>query len=124
MSAQQEGVASEVCSDRMEPVRMPGGLPSTAGFLRLAVSGDLQIEFYDFSESAESSFGNDVATIYTVKCTDLPGLQVVIPIAPEGYAEGGDVRHALAAGFSDVLALVRWLKEQGIPVITSFESWA
>jgi len=124
MSTNQEGSASAVDIGLMESMRMPGGLPSTAGFLRFKSGGDLEIEFYDFGENAQSSFGNDVATTYTVRRADLPTLQAALSNDQGVHAEGADVRHVLVAKFSGVLGLVAWIKGEGIPVTTSFDSWA
>lgn len=124
MSTHQEGNAPLIDAASMESIRMPGGLPSTAGFLRFSSCGDLEIEFYDFGERAQSSFGNDVATTYTVTCDDLPTLLAALANDQEVRAQGADMRHVLVANFSDVLSLVAWINGEGIPVTTSFDSWA
>ena len=124
MSVQQTGAAPAADAGSMEAVRMVGGLPSTAGFLTFTASGDLEIEFYDFGEDAHSHFGNDVATIYTVKRDDLPTLLAALPNAEGRDAEGLDIRQTLLGKFPHVLSLVAWIKEANIPVATAFDSWA
>ena len=124
MSTHQDGDAPLIDAASMESIRMPGGLPSTAGFLRFTSSGDLEIEFYDFGERAQSSFGNDVATTYTVRHGDLPTLLAALSTDQGVQAPGADVRQVLVAKFSGVLSLVAWIKEEGIPFTTSFDSWA
>lgn len=124
MNGHHEDATSPVGADLTDSMRMPGGLPSTSGFLRFTASGDLEIEFYDFSDSAQSSFGNDVATTYTVRCGDLPMLLAALSRDQGGDVASADVRHALVAKFSGVLSLISWVKEEGIPVTKSFDSWA
>ena len=49
----------------------PGALRGTSGFVRVLDNGDIEVELYDHSQAAESAFGDDVSTIYTIDRADL-----------------------------------------------------
>ncbi len=125
MKLQQSQVPNpgqEVCSDGS--VRMPGGLPGTAGFVRLNGAGNLEIEFFDFSEQAQLSFGNDVVTTYTIAHKDLAKLVAELAL-PESPTDGfHDLPRLFAKQFSGVMTLINAIKASGIRVKTSFDSWA
>lgn len=120
---------SSMPSDQHEPsegssLRIPGGLPKTSGFLRHTASGDLIIEFYDFSDTAESWFGNDVATLYTVPASQLDALKCALAGVLGDSTLSQDFAASLAATFPSVLALIEWLKASGVPYSKSFDSQA
>lgn len=104
-------------------LRIPGGLPSTSGFLRHS-GGDLVVEFYDFSETAESWFGNDVAILYTVREADLPALKSALEATQSTASSGQSLVESLAVAFSSVMALIDWIKASGVPYSKSFDSQA
>lgn len=47
-------------------VKLTGGLEKTVTWIWLE-EGALKVEYYDFSEAAQNTFGNDIAYILTVK---------------------------------------------------------
>ncbi|WP_423708824.1 hypothetical protein [Undibacterium sp. WLX3042] len=72
-------------------------------------NGDIEVELYDHSEAAQSSFGGDVSTIYTVDKIDLPELAKQLAV---GF--GGDIPSKATlpdhlTRFFDVQSLIEWL---------------
>ncbi|MBC3879535.1 hypothetical protein H8K38_17130 [Undibacterium sp. FT79W] len=72
-------------------------------------NGDIEVELYDHSEAAQSSFGGDVSTIYTVDKVDLPELAKQLAV---GF--GGDIPSMAKlpdhlTRFFDVQSLIEWL---------------
>lgn len=96
---------------------MPGALRGTSGFVRVLDSGDIEVELYDHSAAAESSFGGDVSTIYTVDRADLPLLCERLAIGFGGDAPSlADLPDRLTT-FLDVQSLIEWLvNKSGVAV--------
>lgn len=53
----------------IDKVKLTGGPEKTVTWIWLGpeTDGQLKVEFYDFSESAQQTFGNDIAYLLTVK---------------------------------------------------------
>lgn len=96
---------------------MPGALRGTSGFVRVLDCGDIEVELYDHSAAAESSFGGDVSTIYTVDRADLPLLCERLAIGFGGDAPSiADLPDRLTT-FLDVQSLIEWLvNKSGVEV--------
>lgn len=94
---------------------MPGPLKGMSGFVRVVDSGDIEVELYDHSERAQSSFGSDVSTIYTVSKADLPELANRLAVGFGGdVPKISDLPERLTT-FLDVQALIDWLaKDAGL----------
>lgn len=96
---------------------MPGPLRGMSGFVRVLDSGDIEVELYDHSERAQSSFGSDVSTIYTVFKADLPELANRLAVGFGGdVPEISDLPERLTT-FLDVQSAINWLtKDSGLNV--------
>lgn len=97
---------------------MPGPLRGMSGFVRVLDSGDIEVELYDHSERAQSSFGSDVSTIYRVLRADLPNLANRLAVDFGGdVPEVSDLPDRLTT-FLDVQVLIDWLtKDTGLKLV-------
>jgi GTP diphosphokinase / guanosine-3',5'-bis(diphosphate) 3'-diphosphatase len=91
---------------------MPGALRGTSGFVRTLDGGDIEVELYDHSEAAQSSFGGDVSNIYTVAKANLPELAERLAVGFGGDVPGLDELPERLATFLDVQSLIGWLTEK------------
>ncbi|PHM20498.1 MAG: hypothetical protein CK604_06120 [Curvibacter sp. PD_MW3] len=95
---------------------MPGVLRGTSGFVRVLDSGAIEIELYDHSAAAESSFGGDVSTIYLIRKENLTALANALAIGFGGDAPSLDKLPQQLTEFLDVQSLIDWLvKNSGVP---------
>lgn len=96
---------------------MPGALRGTSGFVRVLDNGNIEVELYDHSAAAESSFGGDVSTIYTVDRENLPLLCDQLAMGFGGDAPSlTDLPDRLTT-FLDVQSLIHWLvNKSSVPV--------
>lgn len=91
---------------------MPGALRGTSGFVRILDGGDIEVELYDHSEAAQSSFGGDVSTIYTVAKANLSELAERLAVGFGGDVPGLDELPERLTTFLDVQSLIGWLTEK------------
>lgn len=91
---------------------MPGALRGTSGFVRVLDGGDIEVELYDHSEAAQSSFGSDVSTIYTVAKANLMELAEQLAVGFGGDVPGLDQLPERLSTFLDVQSLIGWLTEK------------
>jgi hypothetical protein len=100
-------------------IRLTGGPYHTASSASIGEKGELIVEFHDFSDEAEKTFGNDIA--------------FVLSVTPE--AKGTVARLLEAGGDEQLLATIRdrftsyfevrdWLQSRSIPFTKSFDPWA
>jgi hypothetical protein len=98
-----------------EKVKLTGGPEKTVTWIWLE-EGHLKVEFYDFSETAQRMFGNDIAYTITVdEMTKLFSLTQqsetsLIPWMRESFKSYFDVK--------------KWLEENRIAFSIERESWA
>jgi hypothetical protein len=106
-------------------VRLKGILDHTASWVRVLRDGRIELEYYDYSPSAQDAFGNDVAWMYRIEASHKPRL-VALLAEKTGTAVDGDeaMLDALACSFADTWTVRDWLKEKGIPYDEEFDSWA
>ena len=98
-----------------EKVKLTGGPEKTVTWLWLENS-QLKVEFYDFSESAQNMFGNDIAYILTVnEMTKLYSLAKQDAISLIQW---------MAENFKSYFAIKKWLEENEIGFNAETESWA
>lgn len=90
---------------------MPGALSGTSGFVRVLDNGDVEVELYDHSEAAHSSFDGDVSTIYLVSKVNLPILAKQLALGFGGEVPGLDELPERLTSFLDVQSLIAWLIE-------------
>lgn len=101
----------------VEKVKLSGGLEKTVTWIWLdPVVGQLKVEFYDFSETAQRMFGNDIA--YTITVTEMKKLFEVA-----GQDESSLIAW-IAEGFQSYFGIRRWLEENQIEFLIERESWA
>jgi len=99
----------------LQKVKLSGGLDKTVTWIWLE-GGQLKVEYYDFSESAQRLFGNDIAYTITVQDMDKLFLSVnqnetsLIPWIEKDFT-----------GYFDVK---QWLEENRIGFLIERESWA
>ena len=101
-----------------EKVKLAGGLEKTVTWIWLEpeTGGQLKVEFYDFSETAQRMFGNDIACMITVdemlKLFSLTKQSEtsLIPWMTENFRSYFDIK--------------KWLEENEIAFSIERESWA
>lgn len=98
-----------------ERVKLAGGPAKTVTWIWLERS-QIKIEFYDFSETAQRMFGNDIA--YTITVTEMTQ---VLSIANQSEAT---LVPWMAEHFRSYFDLKQWLEEHQIPFHVERESWA
>ena len=96
--------------------KLSGGPDKTVTWIWLDDNGQLKVEYYDFSESAQRLFGNDIAYTITVNGMDKlfsTSIQNEISIIPwmEQY-------------FKSYFGIKNWLEENGIDFRVQVEGWA
>jgi len=95
-------------------VKLSGGLDKTVTWVWLE-NDYLLVEYYDFSDSAQRMFGNDIAYTLTVK-----EISKLYPLAMQDEAS---LIPWLAENFKDYFGIERWLKENKIEFNVERESW-
>jgi hypothetical protein len=104
--------------DEIKKVKLSGGPDKTVTWIWLdpETGGQLKVEYYDFSETAQKLFGNDIAYTITVNRMDKLFSTVnqnetsIIPWM-EQY-------------FKSYFGIKQWLEENGIEFSVEIESWA
>ena len=98
-----------------EKTRLSDKLDKTASWVWIE-DAHLKVEFYDFSELAQTMFGNDIA--YTITVKDMHKLfslseQDLTSLIPW-----------MKENFESYFGIKRWLEENGIDFSVEVESWA
>lgn len=96
-------------------VKLSGGLDKTVTWIWLEDS-QLKVEYYDFSESAQRSFGNDIA--YTITVKDMKKLFSTI------NQDQTSLIPWMEHYFRSYFGIKKWLEENGIDFTVAIEGWA
>ena len=109
-------------------VRLTGGLEHTASSVEVRPDGSLVVEFYDFSDEAERTFGNDVAYVLLVepeqKTRILSGLLAESQDEEAPVNPDAQLLRLMQQKFSSYFQVKEWVKEHGITFRSEFDSWA
>jgi hypothetical protein len=99
-------------------VKLTGGPEKTVTWIWLdpEPGGQLKIEFYDFSETAQKMFGNDIAYTITVHQMD--------KLFAATEQNGTAILPWLVQNFQSYFGIKQWLEENGIGYSVERESWA
>ena len=98
-----------------EKLKLSGGLDNTVTWVWID-KGHLKVEFYDFSETAQEMFGNDIAYILTVE--EMDRLFALVKRDEDFLILW------VAENFMDYFGVERWLKDNEISFSIDRESWA
>lgn len=100
-----------------EKLKLTGGLEKTVTWIWLeAEAGELKVAFYDFSETAQRMFGNDIA--YTITVTEMTKLFLLSKQSEASLIPW------LAERFNSYFEIKKWLEEHEIKFSIERESWA
>jgi len=109
-------------------VELKGVLKRTASSVAVKGDGSLVVELYDFSDSAEQWFGNDVAFLLKVSSADKSRMLSCLRSGQNGMEGSLDrdqlLLQLLKEQFDDYFAVKEWLEENKIPFEKEFDSWA
>ena len=102
--------------DRMtEKIKLTGGPEKTVTWIWLE-SGQLKVEYYDFSEEAQRFFGNDIA--WTITVQDMEKIFSIVNKNAETLIPW------MEQYFKSYFGIKEWLEENGIEFRVERESWA
>ena len=99
-----------------EKVKLSGGPEKTVTWIWLDHNGQLKVEYYDFSETAQRMFGNDIA--YTITVQDMGKL------FSAAMHDEASVIDWMEQTFQSYFGIKRWLEEHAIGFTVERESWA
>lgn len=100
-----------------EKTKLAGGPEKTVTWIWLDPSaGQLKVEYYDFSETAQKLFGNDIAYIITV--TEMDKLFSTVS------KDDSSVIEWMEGYFKSYFGIKQWLEENGIGFSIAREGWA
>ena len=101
-----------------EKVKLTGGLDKTVTWIWLGpeTGGQLKVEFYDFSETAQKMFGNDIA--YTLTVNEMKKL-----FSLSKQSESSLIPW-MTEKFQSYFVIKHWLEENEIGFSVEIESWA
>jgi hypothetical protein len=99
-------------------LKLTGGPKKTVTWIWLdpETPGRLKVEFYDFSETAQRMFGNDIA--YTITVNEMGKL-----FSAAKHDESSIIEW-MAETFESYFGIKRWLEENEIGYSVERESWA
>ena len=98
-------------------IKLAGGLEKTVTWIWLdAASGQLKVEFYDFSETAQQMFGNDI--VYTLIVTEMRKMYSLTKQHERTLLQW------LEESFQSYFDIKKWLEENQIGFNVELESWA
>jgi hypothetical protein len=98
-----------------EKTKLAGGLEKTVTWIWLE-DGQLKVEFYDFSETAQNMFGNDVA--YTITVNEMTKLLTLTQQSEPSLIAW------MSENFKSYFDIKQWLEEKQINFSVERESWA
>lgn len=98
-----------------EKVKLTGGLDKTVTWIWID-NGQLNVEFYDFSEEAHTFFGNDIA--WTITVHDMDKLYSTV------NKDAVSLISWIEQYFKSYFGIKQWLEENGIAFSIERESWA
>lgn len=99
----------------IKKVKLSGGPDKTVTWIWLE-RGQLKVEYYDFSESAQKLFGNDIA--YTITVHEMNKLFSTVNKNDSSIIEWTEQY------FKSYFGIKKWLQENGIEFRVDIESWA
>ena len=99
-------------------VKLTGGLEKTVTWIWLhpETGGHLKVELYDFSETAQRMFGNDIA--YTITVNEMDRMLSVTK------QDESSLSPWIAENFKSYFDVKKWLEENEIGFSVEIESWA
>jgi len=99
-------------------IKLTGGIGKTVIWIWLDLeTGDqLKVEFYDFSETAQRMFGNDIAYILTVN-----EMTKLFTLAKQDKTS---IIQWMAENFRSYFEIKQWLEENRIGFSKEVEPWA
>jgi hypothetical protein len=107
--------------DRMNKVKLRGKLKGTA----IKADGELQLEFFDYSEDAQAIFGHDIAYLIQVSGEEKRRVMAFLNI------HGNELAHPdvlllerIEESFADYFECKEWLDAHGIAYQKEFDSMA
>jgi hypothetical protein len=102
----------------MEKIKLTGGIEKTITWIWLdpETGVQLKVKFYDFSETAQRMFGNDIASTITVWSMDR--------LFSAAKQDETSIIQWLAEKFQSYFVFKHWLEENGIEFSIERESWA
>lgn len=100
-----------------QKVKLAGGPEKTVTWIWLdPAGGHVKVEHYDFSESAQRLFGNDIA--YTITVHDMDKLYATVNKNETSLISW------MEQYFKSYFGIKKWLEENGIQFSVETESWA
>ena len=101
-----------------EKTKLSGGPDKTVTWIWLGpeTGGQLKVEYYDFSESAQRLFGNDIA--YTITVNEMDKLFSIV-----NQTEASIILW-MEQYFKSYFGIKKWLEENGIDFSIEVEGWA
>ena len=97
-------------------LKLSSGPEKTATWIWLDNNKQIKVEFYDFSETAERMFGNDIA--YTITVNEMEKLFSATKQNEKSLIPW------LAETFQSYFGIKNWLDENKIAYSVEIESWA
>jgi len=99
-------------------VKLSGGPDKTVTWIWLdsETGGQLKVEYYDFSESAQRLFGNDID--YTITVQEMDKLFSTVNQNEESIIPW------MEQSFKSYFGIKKWLEETGINFGVEIEGWA
>lgn len=98
-----------------EKIKLPGGPDKTVTWIWLE-NDKLKIEYYDFSETAQKMFGNDIAYTITVE-----NMEKLFSLSKQNARS---LIRWLGQNFQNYFDIKQWLVENEIGFSAETESWA
>lgn len=109
-------------------VKFDTHLTHTATWARIDKNDRLVVEFYDFSDQADSAFGNDVAYLLIVapehKSLILSKLDAEEPIVRTEPIPDIELLNLLKQRFDGYFSIQKWFDANEIPFEKVFDGWA
>ncbi len=107
-------------------VKIEGGLDKTASSVEIKENGNLVVEFYDFSDSAQSQFGNDVAFLMVISPDNKKLILSKLLDNQETIEDDTDtlLLQLIKDTFSSYYEVQVWLNTTAIPYEKEFDPWA
>ena len=100
-----------------EKTKLEGGPEKTVTWIWLEpATGQLKVEYYDFSETAQKLFGNDIA--YTMTVTEMNKLFSTV------NKDEASIIEWMEGYFKSYFGIKQWLEENRIDFSIERESWA
>lgn len=101
-----------------DKIKLAGGPEKTVTWIWLdpETGGQLKVEYYDFSETAQKMFGNDIAYILTInEMTKLYSLS---------KRDETSLIQWMTQNFKNYFGIKQWLEENGIGFSKEVDPWA